>query len=310
MQSRSWFTDGVAFAISPGSAAIAVLLAVVTACASTPEAADPPQPSTRTAGSSPTPRPVTSPSPTPLAERPRPPSAAEKRRLDTSLIAAAWRNDLGAVRRLLAQGADLDRRDETRQNTFLIAASEGYDDLLALAVERGADVTLRDSFDGTALIRAAERGHWRIVGRLLQPDLRRRSNPDHVNNLGWTALHEAVILGRGVGDDLTTVRVLVAGGVDVGIGDSATGRTPREHAGALGQEQVARTLARAEGTLATAHGRALLRAAGDGDADGVAVALRAGASLEARDRQGRTALALATLRGHAEVARVLLALGA
>ncbi len=58
---------------------------------------------------------------------------------------------------------------------------------------------LHDSFDGTALIRAAERGHWDVVGRLLQTDLA----VDHVNNLGWVALHEAIILGQ---DNATTLR--------------------------------------------------------------------------------------------------------
>ena len=51
----------------------------------------------------------------------------------------------------------------------------------------------KDTFNGTGLIRAAERGHADIVGRLIQADV----EVDHVNNLGWTALHEAIILGDG-----------------------------------------------------------------------------------------------------------------
>jgi ankyrin repeat protein len=71
-------------------------------------------------------------------------------------------------------------------------------------------VESKDSFNGTGLIRAAERGHWHVVGRLIRAGI----SLDHVNELGWTALHEAVVLGEGGQRHLDTVRVLVAGGAD------------------------------------------------------------------------------------------------
>jgi hypothetical protein len=40
-----------------------------------------------------------------------------------------------------------------------------------------------DSFNGTGLIRAADRGHADIAGRLIQADIK----INHINNLGWTA---------------------------------------------------------------------------------------------------------------------------
>lgn len=290
----------------PSFAIVAALVLALTACSDAgSEDAAPPRPSD-TSPSTPGVTPTPTPGPT-LSRRSLSPD--EQDRLDERLIAAAWRNDLRAVRRLLDLGADLDRRDETQQNTFLIAASEGYADLLELAIRRGADVTLHDSFDGTALIRAAERGHWRVVGRLLQPDLRRRSDPDHVNNLGWTALHEAVVLGEGTPDDAATVRVLAAGGVDLQIPSVSSGRTPLEEAVARDQDAVVATLRRAAGAAPAVPDRALLRSAASGDADGVAVALRAGADLEARDGRGRTPLQLATAADHVAAAQVLLALG-
>ncbi len=290
----------------PSFAIVAALVLALTACSNAgSEDAAPPRPSDTSPS---TPGVTPTPTPGPTFSR-RSLSPDEQDRLDERLIAAAWRNDLRAVRRLLDLGADLDRRDETQQNTFLIAASEGYADLLELAIRRGADVTLHDSFDGTALIRAAERGHWRVVGRLLQPDLRRRSDPDHVNNLGWTALHEAVVLGEGTPDDAATVRVLAAGGVDLQIPSVSSGRTPLEEAVARDQDAVVATLRRAAGAAPAVPDRALLRSAASGDADGVAVALRAGADLEARDGRGRTPLQLATAADHVAAAQVLLALG-
>ena len=48
-------------------------------------------------------------------------------------------------------------------------------------------------YDGTALIAAAHLGHHEVVRALVEAG----APLDHVNNLGWTALIEAVILGDG-----------------------------------------------------------------------------------------------------------------
>ena len=83
--------------------------------------------------------------------------------------------------------------------------------LLELALANGARVDHKDSYDGTGLIRAAERGHPRIVRRLLAAGIDR----DHVNRLGWTALHEAVVLGDGGPAHVATVRALVRGAAPI-----------------------------------------------------------------------------------------------
>jgi ankyrin repeat protein len=95
----------------------------------------------------------------------------------------------------------------------------------------------KDSYDGTGLIRAAERGHPRIVRRLLEAGIDR----DHVNRLGWTALHEAIVLGDGGADHVATVGALVRGGVDVAVPDG-DGVTALEHAEERGFDRIARIL--------------------------------------------------------------------
>ena len=87
----------------------------------------------------------------------------------------------------------MNAKDETVQSAYLIATAEVGDDprLLDLAIASGARINDKDSFNGTALIRAADRGYPRVVKRLLREDI----DIDHVNRLGWTALHEAIILG-------------------------------------------------------------------------------------------------------------------
>ncbi len=61
---------------------------------------------------------------------------------------------------------------------------------------------------------------------------------DHINNIGWTALIEAVVLGNGGPDHQRTVAALVGAGADTMIGDS-DGVTPLAMAEARGYSEIA-----------------------------------------------------------------------
>lgn len=235
------------------------------------------------------------------------PDPAEQAALDEQLRAAAWDNDVAQARRLIRQGADVNAKDETEQSAYLIATSEGYLDLLRLTLRHGARVDDKDSWHGTGLIRAAERGHALVVGELLRAGVDR----DHVNRIGYQAIHEAVWLGQDTASYSTTVRVLAAGGAELQRRSPSAGLTPLEMArerGLVGLERILDAVTTAE--RPTDPDGALLRAARSGDADAVAVALRAGATIEARDELDRTALLLAATHDHVAVAGLLIAMGA
>lgn len=225
--------------------------------------------------------------------------------IDQQLIDAAWDNDVAAARRLIERGARVNAEDATQQSAYLIATSEGFVELLDLTLANGADVAALDSFNGTGLIRAAERGHATIVGRLLRADIL----VDHINRLGWTALHESIILGDGTERYLDTVRLLVAGGANLTLA-TGDGQSPLALAGHRGQDEVVAILQAGVAPPPTNPDQALLDAAGRGDADSAAAAIRAGAKIEAADGQRRTALLLAATGDHLAVARLLVGLGA
>lgn len=103
------------------------------------------------------------------------------------------------------------------------------------------DLTIRNRFGGLAHIPASERGHADYVAYVLDnTDIA----VDHVNDLGWTALLEAVILGKGTRPWQRIVESLVDHGADVSIADRA-GVTPLEHARRRGFVTIARVLERA-----------------------------------------------------------------
>jgi uncharacterized protein len=104
----------------------------------------------------------------------------------------------------------------------------------------GASTKLTTSkYDGTALIAAAHLGHDGIVRELI----RAGAPLDHVNNLGWTALIEAVILGDGGPRHIETVRALVEAGANRDIADRQ-GVTPLQHARSRGYGKIAEIIAR------------------------------------------------------------------
>jgi ankyrin repeat protein len=113
-------------------------------------------------------------------------------------------------------------------------------ELLQLTLAAGADVHRTDSYNGTGLIRAADRGHVEIIRTLLQTDI----DVDHVNRLGWTALLEAIILGDGGPRHTEVVRLLVEAGADVNLADGS-GVTPLAHAQQRGFDEMTEILRQA-----------------------------------------------------------------
>ena len=219
---------------------------------------------------------------------------------------AAYRNDLPMARLLIDAGADVNHQDDSRQSAFLIATSEVGDDtrLLDLTLRNGARIQAKDSFNGTGLIRAADRGFPRIVARLLEAGI----EVDHVNRLGWTALHEAIVLGDGSDRYVRTVRLLVGAGADVMLPTQRDQVRPLAHAQRRGFDRIAAILEPAAAS-STPRER-LLRHARNGSVVAAEAALRDGARLEVRDGRGRTPLLLAATYDRVRMARMLVARGA
>lgn len=167
--------------------------------------------------------------------------------------------DVTAIKRLIEEGADLEKRDSAGHTAVHVAAFASNEEALKILASAGADMNALEhsSYDvvtiaavandpelllsalslgnradlitspyvGTALIAAAHLGHHEIINILIKHD----APLDHVNNLGWTALMEAVILGDGGPNHVQTVKLLLKAGADRSIADNG-GMTPLAHA--------------------------------------------------------------------------------
>jgi ankyrin repeat protein len=199
-----------------------------------------------------------------------PPSAAETAEY-TDLLAAAARGDVAQIKVLIAQGQKPDVRDAYGRTPLHVAAYAGHREAMRALVAAGADpnalerdrydvvtiaavandvATLQvalalgasarnvtSRYDGTALIAAAHLGHAEVVRTLI----RAGAPLDHVNNLGWTALIESIVLGDGGPRHTETLKALVEAGATVNLADR-NGRTPLALARARGYAAMVRLL--------------------------------------------------------------------
>jgi uncharacterized protein len=159
----------------------------------------------------------------------------------TPLHVAAFFKRYDAARMLLKLGADPNALDIERYDVVTIAAVANDTEMLKIALEGGASArNITSRYDGTALIAAAHLGNVEAVRMLLAA----KAPLNHVNNLGWTALMEAIVLGNGQRKHIDTLRALVEAGADVNIPDRQK-ITPLQHARRRGYVEMARILEQA-----------------------------------------------------------------
>jgi ankyrin repeat protein len=205
------------------------------------------------------------------------PPSSQERAAYTGLHAAAARGDIDEIARLVARDAPVDVRDAYQRTPLHVAAYAGQRDAMRALAKAGADPnalerdrydivtiaavaddvpTLRTAlevggsarnvtsrYEGTALIAAAHLGHDEVVRILISAG----APLDHVNNLGWTALIESIVLGDGGPRHLATLLALIDAGADVNRPD-LQGSTPLAIARSRGYRDMARALERAGAT--------------------------------------------------------------
>ncbi len=140
----------------------------------------------------------------------------------TPLHVAAYRRQNDAARMLMRLGADPNALEAQKYDIVTIASVADDVDMLKVALAGGAEATnVTSPYDGTALIAAAHLGHDEVVRVLIAAG----APLDHVNNLGWTALIESIVLGDGGKRHTATLEALVKAGANVNLADR-NGDTP------------------------------------------------------------------------------------
>ena len=175
-----------------------------------------------------------------------------------SAAQAGWKLGIALA---LEAGADVDLKEEDGYTVLMLAAQNGHTEVVQLLLDNGSDVNLKEEDGYTALIWAALKGHAEVVQLLLD----NRAEVDLKKKHGSTALMWAAQNGH-----TEVVQLLLANGADV--------------------------------NLKNKHGyTALMLAAAYGYAEVVQLLLANGADVNLKKKHGYTALMRADNNGHTEI---------
>ena len=141
---------------------------------------------------------------------------------------AARDGDVEAVKTLIAEGEDINKRDRFLGWPLHQAALNDFVEIAGLLIEAGADVNVEHRIFGTPLHAAAQRGSTDTAQLLLNAG----ATPDKQRSDGFTALHLAAAAGNA---DL--VDALVSAGADINARrvrkENYTGRNLATHEAGL-----------------------------------------------------------------------------
>jgi ankyrin repeat protein len=143
----------------------------------------------------------------------------------TPLLLASAADHLEVARLLVVLGADPDRQDDQWDSAWLVTGVTGSVEMLEVLLPAHPDLALRNRFGGVSVIPASERGHVDYVRRVVSTGI----DINHVNDLGWTAMLEAIVYGDGSQRYQQIIEILLAAGADPRIVD-ANGISPLQHA--------------------------------------------------------------------------------
>jgi len=141
---------------------------------------------------------------------------------------------LEKIRRSIDQGIDVNQADADGRTALMMAAFDGYTEVVELLLKSGAEVDLYDGVGRTAVMYASSGPFPQTVELLIQSgaDINRIDTAE-----GWTALMFAAAEGH-----QTVVKILLRAGADIEITDQ-DGDTAIDHARQRGQTHIVDFLA-------------------------------------------------------------------
>lgn len=222
---------------------------------------------------------------------------AQSRSSDKELFQAVAKGDIGAVRVLLANGADLEAKDDLGDTPIIVAVGNHNIAMVKLLLEKDADISARNNYEETALIEAARSFDSEMLGIILtgNPDIKEKN----------AALFQAA----------------ESGPVEIHIADAPPSAT--------GQNEHAATVAAELPWVKNVHllldieardeegSTPLMRAAAFGQTETFKLLLERGAKVNVRDKLGMSPLiaaacscAIATMNSTYDIMKILLEKGA
>jgi len=197
--------------------------------------------------------------------------AAANEKANEALVSGVATGNLRMIKKALADGADVNARNDDGANALMIASLDGNKKIVGLLIENGADVNADLVLGVTALMGAVDEGNKKIAEKLIENG----ADVNAIDDEGWSALAYAIGNKRA---DMASV--LIKNGADVNL------------------------------IVRNAGGSLLTMAVGQEDLLMVKTLVENGANLEACDSLGLTPFLAAALGGNLKILQYLRARGA
>ncbi|CAG8103036.1 unnamed protein product [Penicillium salamii] len=207
------------------------------------------------------------------------------------------------VQLLLEKGAEVNAKGGHSGNALQAASSEGHDNIVKLLLEKGAEVNAKGGYFGNALQAASSEGHDKIVQLLLEKGAEVNAKGGYFGN----ALQAASSEGHN-----KIVQLLLEKGAEVNAKGGYFGNA-LQAASSEGHEKIVQLLLEkgAEVDVQNGYfGNAFQAASHNGNKKTVQLLLKKGAEINAKGGFFGNALQAASSRGHDRIVQLLLEKGA
>lgn len=211
---------------------------------------------------------------------------------------AAWLGDEVGVSKLLHLSADVNASHPDGGTALIKAAARGHRNVVQILLSAGAQVNQKDAEGWTALMWAAEHGQLGIAKLLLEA----RADPNAKNAVGAVAIMPASLNGH-----LDMLRLLIDKGADINAaaGDGSTALMVSAQAGQTESAKFLLAAGAGPNQKTTAGLTALFFAAAAEKVETIGALLNKGVDINSRANDGMTPLMVAASQSSVEIVKFL-----
>ncbi|WP_339045139.1 ankyrin repeat domain-containing protein [Candidatus Mesenet endosymbiont of Agriotes lineatus] len=211
----------------------------------------------------------------------------------TPLTSAAYNGQTEIAELLIDRKATVDARSKNGNTPFIIAILQGHTEVAKLLIEEKADVNVRDNNGFQPIHAAAQNGKKETINLLLEYSI--NDINDAQNKGGIPPLFFAISNGH-----IEAVKLLIENGAYFNIKDKY-GQTPLDLAHKNNQNEIISLLEATEELFDGVISKDFKR---------IEMAINSGTNVNAKNKNGDTALILSTINGSKDIVKFLLENGA
>lgn len=229
----------------------------------------------------------------------------KSKNLNQKLIVSIYFGDIDLIKKYISLGADVNYKSSFGNNLLTVPMKKNRIEITKFLLSKGVDINQKSKYGHTVLMSASEKGYFDLVKFYVDKgfDINEKTSQ---RTVGFNALMDAATNGN-----LEIVKYLVSKGADIYTKDNY-GRNVFLLVAGSGQTEILKYFHSLGYSVNPKDGSSLLmRASGwTGYLENVKFLISKGANVNYVDKDGYTALIIASSRGNLEIVKYLISKGA